>query len=86
MTDKKTCSRCEIEKPIEDFKIYFTKFNPFPREYLRYNYCKDCEFKNRCHTCKKVMDLERFYVSKSGRINNFKCKTCYKDEYKSYLF
>ena len=35
----------------------------------------------RCHTCKETKSLDRFYVTKAGRINTFKCKKCYKQEF-----
>lgn len=40
----------------------------------------------RCHCCHETKALEHFYVlKKSGRINTFKCKKCYKEEYRKIM-
>ncbi len=38
----------------------------------------------RCHTCKRELELDRFYSSK-GIIDRFKCKGCYHDEFKRLM-
>lgn len=85
MTDKikiRKCVCCEIDKDIEEFPMLRSKFNNAP---YRRNYCISCEDKKRCLTCKKIRSIDRFYVTKCGRWNTYKCKNCYKEEFQKIL-
>lgn len=39
----------------------------------------------RCHHCHKTKELSEFFITKKGLINTFKCKQCYKDEFRKIL-
>lgn len=82
--ESKICIYCEKEKDITEFEVYIKRNSIYEDKYDTRNYCKDCKFKRRCHTCKQIRDEERFYQSK-GRIDCFKCKDCYKSDYKRII-
>lgn len=76
----KVCSCCRNEKLQEMFETYILP----PDRYFTKSYCKECEGKSRCHTCHQIQLNDRFYTSK-GRIDKYKCKQCYKSDFKRIM-
>jgi len=83
MTDNTTivrkCRCCLVDKEIENFWVY-------KKEAVTYHKsnCKDCEGKERCHTCKKIKSRDEFW-NKRGLIDTVKCKDCWRSESKKVL-
>jgi hypothetical protein len=82
MTDKvnvRLCQCCLRNKDLNQFWQY--KENG--KTYLK-NHCIECQDKERCHTCKKIKDRNRFIIRRK-LIDTEKCKDCWNVEAKKVL-
>ncbi len=77
----KQCTCCGETKEMDQFETYQMKSKKF---YTK-SQCIECKDKGRCHTCKQILNKDRFYMTKNGCINSYKCKGCYKKEFNEII-